>query len=453
MAAARYWRLVAIRPHASGSLALSALHWYAASGRVDAAATLSCSHAPQDGALDDLKGSSAAVVVRFAAAAVRSAGFALAWDFGSEVELLYPRLLAAGQPEFLGWATLQYSNDGAVWTTDMSFGRVIYPGAGELTTADPAFRCESPGWDAASKGPAATILGREGRVGSLLSGYLRCANPKSSGRRVFGLRHTTFAGLSTFFAGFAALQGWGAFNQGMHFSMWPGNTNFWRYPGDIPITVTPKIGVPAVVGDTAYFDLDIDAGVCRLQLNDGPWSDPVTLPGFVAGTPHVIDMLAPGSTVTPWGALLLTSPDELGAHLRAGAIAWDHVGGTVPFAEFALLTPGPTPVVAASASLAIASTHGLSARLARDAEFGGSGRIFGTTKTKASPSNLPTKARVVLLHQRSKVLVRATWSDPVTGAFAFDGLDVQQEFIALAEDAAGNFRAVAAQRLAPEVAP
>jgi hypothetical protein len=92
-------------------------------------------------------------------------------------------------------------------------------------------------------------------------------------------------------------------------------------------------------------------------------------------------------------------------------------------------------------------------RVARDAEFGGTGRIFGTTKTKASPSNLPTKARVVLLHQRSKVLVRATWSDPDTGSFAFDGLDVRQEFIALAEDAAGNFRAVAAQRLAPEVAP
>ena len=60
---------------------------------------------------------------------------------------------------------------------------------------------------------------------------------------------------------------------------------------------------------------------------------------------------------------------------------------------------------------------------------------------------------MVLLHQRSKLLVRETWSDPDTGDYSFDGLDVRQEFLALAEDAAGNFRAVAAQRLLPGGAP
>lgn len=88
-----------------------------------------------------------------------------------------------------------------------------------------------------------------------------------------------------------------------------------------------------------------------------------------------------------------------------------------------------------------------------DMQYGGTGEIFGTTKSKASPENLPTKARVVLLHQRSKMLVRATWSDPDTGDYSFDGLDLRQEFLALAEDAAGNFRAVAAQRLLPGATP
>ena len=91
-------------------------------------------------------------------------------------------------------------------------------------------------------------------------------------------------------------------------------------------------------------------------------------------------------------------------------------------------------------------------QLARDVEFGGPGTIYGTTKTKGTP-NLPTKARVVLLHQRSKLPVRETWSDPVTGNFAFTGIDTNQQFITLAEDAAGNFRPVAANRLAPEVLP
>ncbi|MVT28114.1 hypothetical protein GO496_10915 [Acidovorax citrulli] len=90
--------------------------------------------------------------------------------------------------------------------------------------------------------------------------------------------------------------------------------------------------------------------------------------------------------------------------------------------------------------------------LARDVQFGGAGRIWGTTKTKGTP-NVPTKARVVLLHQRSKVVARETWSMPATGAFEFAGIDTRQQFLVLAEDVQGNFRPVAASRLVPEVAP
>ena len=93
------------------------------------------------------------------------------------------------------------------------------------------------------------------------------------------------------------------------------------------------------------------------------------------------------------------------------------------------------------------------ARVMLDTEFGGAGRIWGTTKTKAASGNIPAKARVILLHQRSKVVARETWSDPATGAFEFASIDTRQQFLALAEDAAGNFRPVAASRLVPEVAP
>ena len=99
-----------------------------------------------------------------------------------------------------------------------------------------------------------------------------------------------------------------------------------------------------------------------------------------------------------------------------------------------------------------ASVRAMGLRVLKDMEFGGPGTIYGTTKTKGTP-NLPTKARVVLLHQRSKLPVREVWSDPITGAFVFEGIDTTQQFLTLAEDAAGNFRPVAASRLVPEVAP
>ena len=132
------------------------------------------------------------------------------------------------------------------------------------------------------------------------------------------------------------------------------------------------------------------------------------------------------------------------------------VGGVV------MVRPLPPPDVIGLSRAAVACSASVGdmfvgavpgAAMVRDVEFGGAGRIFGTTKSKASPSNLPTKARVVLLHQRSKLLVRETWSDPDTGDYSFDGLDLRQEFLALAEDAGGNFRAVAAQRLLPGDTP
>lgn len=94
--------------------------------------------------------------------------------------------------------------------------------------------------------------------------------------------------------------------------------------------------------------------------------------------------------------------------------------------------------------------RGVRVSSARDIEFGGAGTIYGTTKTKGTP-NLPTKARVVLLHQRSKLPVRETWSDPTTGYFEFRSIDVNQQFLTLAEDADGTYRPVAANRLTPEV--
>lgn len=83
-------------------------------------------------------------------------------------------------------------------------------------------------------------------------------------------------------------------------------------------------------------------------------------------------------------------------------------------------------------------------------EFGGTGRVYGTTKTKGAPSNTPTKSRVRLIRERDGLLAREAWSDPATGAFEFRGIDLGQRWIVLAQDAAGAFRPVAASQIEAE---
>lgn len=184
---------------------------------------------------------------------------------------------------------------------------------------------------------------------------------------------------------------------------------------------------------------------------------------FGAGVAKTVSIAAPGSAAESTRFLShfdLQSSDDgkfwtqvatLGRFPWPGAQTL--VAAPVLFDSLAINTAGFNAAIAASAPVPAFSTRTAPAlTLARDVEVGGPGTIYGTTKTKGTP-NQPTHARVVLLHQRSKLPVRETWSDPVTGNFAFAGIDINQQFLTLAEDAAGNFRPVAASRLTPEVAP
>lgn len=107
-----------------------------------------------------------------------------------------------------------------------------------------------------------------------------------------------------------------------------------------------------------------------------------------------------------------------------------------------LLIAASAPVISGAPGTVLQAT----AAAVRDTEFGGGGRIWGTTKVKGTP-NLPTKARVRLLRDQDSLLAREVWSNPETGAFEFTGIDASQPFTVLAADAAGNFRAVAANRI------
>lgn len=60
----------------------------------------------------------------------------------------------------------------------------------------------------------------------------------------------------------------------------------------------------------------------------------------------------------------------------------------------------------------------------------------------------PVARRVVLLVEPTLQQVAETWSDPVTGAYRFDGLSMSARFTVVAYDHLRNWRAVIADGLA-----
>lgn len=87
-----------------------------------------------------------------------------------------------------------------------------------------------------------------------------------------------------------------------------------------------------------------------------------------------------------------------------------------------------------------------------DLEDGGLYRIVGTVKVKGAP-NVPVHRRVVLINERSRRIVRETWSDPVTGYYAFEGIRGDVAYTTLAYDYTGNYRGVLADNLTAERMP
>lgn len=87
-----------------------------------------------------------------------------------------------------------------------------------------------------------------------------------------------------------------------------------------------------------------------------------------------------------------------------------------------------------------------------DANDGGDGVISGTVKEDDTPTDNPLRRRVLLIEERSRRVVRVTWSDAATGAYSFVGVNRNNRYTALAYDHEHNYRAVAADNLEPEPA-
>ena len=495
MTAARYWRLIALEAHAGADLELSALHLYDGTGRVDAAATLTCTIAPAAGTLAALQDEDMASTCRFAAAAVRASGFAITWDMGvgNTADVLGPRLAGPSRDTFLASCTLQYSADGQLWEWRADFARYDFPESYAYTNA--------PTSDVDTHFEKVSLLLRmDGTDGSTT--FVDSSASSKAVTAIGGAKISTaqskWGGASGYFDGTDdALSVPHASD--LNLSSGDFSIELWLYLlGNLAgAYLIDKDGVE----NTSYPSYGVTAGSGGVALHLGSGNGTYSLQSFVGSTPvsanawHHAAFCRSGSTVYGFldgvqqFATAQTAPMvDGGKKLNIGAryngasfplngyiddlritkglarytadftpptapLPSDIFGGDGPvFLPPLRRAPAPwrTRISAASPVPPHSTLSAPGLLLARDTEFGGPGTIYGTTKTKGTP-NAPTKARVVLLHQRSKLPVRETWSNPVTGYFEFRGIDVNQQFLTLAEDADGTYRPVAANRLTPEV--
>lgn len=92
-------------------------------------------------------------------------------------------------------------------------------------------------------------------------------------------------------------------------------------------------------------------------------------------------------------------------------------------------------------------------RTTRDlSDLGGKGRIAGTVNIDSTP-DYPIWRRVRLFDRRDNRLVRETWSDPVTGAYAFEYINAARQYVVIAYDHSGVYNAEVLDALTPELMP
>jgi len=80
----------------------------------------------------------------------------------------------------------------------------------------------------------------------------------------------------------------------------------------------------------------------------------------------------------------------------------------------------------------------------------GGGSINGTVKKYDGAVTVPLRRRVRLFEQSTGLLIQETWSDAVTGAYSFTGLDKTKDWIVMADDWQKDYCAVAADWLRAE---
>lgn len=475
MATARFWRVIGVAAYGGGDLELSGLHLHDAAGRVDSSATLTCSHAPVAGVVSALQDADVATTCRFGRADVASATFGFVWDFGTPKAIVTVRPASADSKHpFVRSLILHSSQDGLVWGAGLLIEHIVYPGARTacalsvpavsaaaiLAVAGGGAAGAATFTDLAKNVLTPTVVGAAAysedfprlhptAVKLPVSSNLKWVHPSFQWATNVNYRVSFWVYLTS-----------GARAQ-VYFSNFEGTGRLACVipaGGKVYYNIANSGALPsgdnsvAVAGAWTFFEFGRSGGVHYSSLNgvvsrhfgDG-WDNTQIGNGAFqldvpAGTVYFSDLLVE-SGVPPRTGSFNPPVSELGVYT---AVLDNFAPG---------LAGGPAQgVVAASAPL---SAHACAAPgcadMARDVEFGGAGRIFGTVKEKNTPANTPLRRRVVLIDERSHLAIRETWSDSETGYYEFRGVREGVPYTVLSYDHLHNYRAVAADNLLAEV--
>ena len=497
MAIKRYWRLTGFCTQDNGPLELSEARVYEADTLADASATLSATTPPLSGDLSDLRDGLSTVVVSWAYASYSQPGFALVWDFGvgGGVDVACIQLGSGGS---IGTYPLdlvvQSSTNGVNWITYETVVAVQYPGPLAMSTAPSVTEDGDNNFNKVS-----LLLHCEGVDGSTVitdssnspktitttgNARLRTANSK------FGASACYFDGSGdylslpnrsafTFGADDFTIEMWfyqeatGAIKQliGCHstsggnsvaaflmlsnaskldFAIFSGGSmlsvtnpsthtlNAWHHVAAVRIDTALKLFVDGVlVATTVIGSVTVNAGSYGLALG-AIMSTGTPDPGGYYYQGYIDDVRVTkgvgrySSSFTPPASAF---PNTSGLVVIPFVFPAPHRADTIGYLPDVYTAPGAQPTVVQG--------H-LREHTFFDAHNGGVGNVVGTVKEKNTPTNTPLHRRVLLVDEASRITIRETWSDPITGAFEFRGVKQGVKYSTISYDHLHNYRAVIA---------
>ena len=486
MSAHRYWRLTGFSVKAGGSLALSEVMFYLAGVRVGVDVVPSCDFAPLIGTLAALSDDSTLIEVAWPPAVHSVSGFALVWDLSGTGTDIDGMRLGSGTSEdtFPYQVTLQWSDDALAWTTQSVVSAIAPPGQSSLTTlttVDPTFN--------------KVVLLLPG-TGADLSTTIVDTGPSSRSVTCVGGAKISTA-QSKFGSGSMYLDG----NNGSRITVpldaldfeqdWC--IAFWVYRKYaqqevlLHIRSTQPVGL-AIEGQngihihlSASGALNVDNGVIGTTASAAgvvpvaEWSFIEVLRSAAVTTAYVsTTAVLSHSSQSTMGLMRevgigrftqnnlsnQTLPNlngyindlriKLGVAERAVAVPSTPFGSAslIPTDNRVYFKNSSPPTCFVGAPMQDFNINEFTPQTSfMDAYHGGRGIIRATVKQKNTPVNTPLRRRVDLIDERSRLVIRSTWSDTVTGIYAFSGIREDLVYTVVSYDLLHDKRAVIADNL------
>lgn len=455
MATHRYWRAVGLEAYGAEDLELSCFHLLDETAlRVDASATLTANTAPSVGTLANLQDDDLTTAARWATQSV--ARLVLSWDFGGSPRAVEGVALAGNsQARFTLFATLQYSDDGAAWTTHTVFDGVAWPGVATKTLSRIPDAGSAVSWNPLDKSAGITLSNGNQTATGNASAAIRATGSKAEGKYQFEVT-TSATNSGSYYIGVGRIDaslssGPGTSTDAKSWGLrWEGPKwfNSFDTPYTSPFSVGDVIGV--VVDFTAqtisFYRNGVSLGIAFSGVTGALYP---MVGGGGSGSGWVANLNTgartyPVNGASPWGALGDSKALIFPANLVRGRVAVTSpinvgTGPTVIYGIPQLLEP-----------VRLSIESGAVKDYATGVLGKGIGRVRGDTKVHGSP-DAPVSCKVRLIRERDGLLIREVWSDPVTGEYDFMYIDELQIYTILSYYRDGAFRAVVADGQIPEL--